>query len=236
MDYFYCTPEKISHNTVTIDGDEFNHLIHVMRKKEGDHIRVIDGIGTAYDVQLINISRRFAQGMCTAIFHNYNEPPVSITLAVGILKNPSRFDFLVEKVTELGVRTIVPLLTKRTIPSHAKIDRWQKLALAGMKQCGRSVLPTVKELLHLGDFLTQSQSNSIRLLAHEAADEAITLGSQLHKKASDITILIGPEGGFDDDELDECKNAGFTLFSLGKRRLRTETAAIAASSLIVSAI
>lgn len=234
MDYFYCPPEKISDGSVIIDGDEFNHLIHVMRKREGDRIRVVDGAGTAYDVHLVEVARRYAKGSVSATHRNHNEPPFNLTIAVGILKNPSRFDFLVEKVTELGARTIIPLLTKRTIPSHAKVDRWRKLALAAMKQCNRSVLPSVRDVLPLGEL--PDDPDAVKLIAHESADPGATLPSMIRGKPSAVTIVIGPEGGFDDEEIAHLSALGYRPFSLGERRLRTETAAVVAAAMAVSVI
>src|SRR5437879_6145287 len=141
MDYFYTPPKNISTDSLVLDGEEFAHLIHVMRKNEGDEIRVVDGMGTAYDVRLGAVKKHMVRCNILRTLPNHHEPSRSVTLAVGILKNPSKFDFLVEKATEIGVHEIVPLQTERTIPGHAKVDRWQKLALAAMKQCGRSYLP-----------------------------------------------------------------------------------------------
>src|SRR5258707_81233 len=143
MDYFYCPPQNIRNDTFLIDDEEFSHLVHVMRKKEGDEIMIVDGGGHAFEARIEEVRQKTARGTITRGYTNLHEPRIDVTVAVGILKNPSKFDFLVEKVTELGVRQIVPLLTERTIPAHAKIDRWQKLALAAMKQSGRSFLPRV---------------------------------------------------------------------------------------------
>jgi 16S rRNA (uracil1498-N3)-methyltransferase len=228
MDYFYTSPDNISNTSVRIDGEEFSHLTHVMRKKTGDIIRVIDGMGAAYDVCLETIARGTATGKILTMLQHHNEPGIDLTLAVGILKNPSKFDFLVEKITELGVKEIIPLLTERTIPSHAKIDRWQKLALAGMKQSGRSYLPIVRELTPLEQFLQSKPRFDALFVAHEKA-----AGSPTHARQSlrSAIVLIGPEGGFSDDEINRCSQAGFQQLYFGERRLRTETAAIVAATL-----
>ena len=229
MDYFYTPPHLITASDLTIDGDEFIHLTHVMRKKPGDGIRVVNGAGTAYDVTIAEISKRTARCEITATHSRLNEPQIDVTLGVAILKNASKFDFLVEKVTELGVNTIVPLITERTIPIHAKTARWQKLALAAMKQSCRCVLPAVKELVHFNDFLTSTSQHSLRLIPHEKAVRPLTEACRLASKqaASSIIICIGPEGGFSEAEITHAQGAGFVPVSLGPRRLRTETAAIA---------
>src|SRR5882672_11433601 len=99
MDHFYSPPDHFTKDSVSIDGDEFAHLTHVMRKKAGDEIRVVDGIGRAFDVRLDRIDGKIAHGKILASYLSYHEPAVEVSLAVGVLKNPSKFDFLVEKVS-----------------------------------------------------------------------------------------------------------------------------------------
>src|SRR5207237_291502 len=157
----------ISKDSLLLDGEEFSHLVHVMRKKEGDEIRVVDGMGTAYDVQLGAVTKHMVRCGILETHSHHHEPSRLVTLGVGVLKNPSKFDFLVEKSTELGVHEIIPLQTERTIPHHAKVERWQKLALAAMKQCGRSYLPIVRTLTTLDELITQRDRFALRLIAHE---------------------------------------------------------------------
>jgi 16S rRNA (uracil1498-N3)-methyltransferase len=228
MDYFYTT--QIHGSDFTIDGEEAAHLTHVMRKKEGDEIRIVDGKGTAYDARIESVSKRAAAGVILQAYPGHHEPSCNVTLAVALLKNPSKFDFLVEKVTELGVHEIIPLLTERTIPSHAKSDRWQKLALAAMKQSGRSYLPAVQPLRTLADVLAASGAFDRTLIAHERPLEGRSVPAQFQEVSSAI-ILIGPEGGFSDAEMEKALAAGYQPWYLGERRLRTETAAVVAAAL-----
>ncbi len=233
MDYFYCPPQQIDSHQVVIDEEEFSHLVHVMRKKVGDEIFVVDGVGTAYDVVLTDIRRKTAVGRIREKHPGHNEPGLSLTLAVGILKNPSKFDFLVEKITELGVREIIPLRTERSIPSHARVDRWQKLALAAMKQSGRSYLPLVSPLRDLEEFLAAERSVGVRLVALETMRGGGPAGVPVVGDAGSAIGLIGPEGGFTDEEAGRCLGAGYQPVTLGVRRLRTETAAIVLASLLL---
>jgi 16S rRNA (uracil1498-N3)-methyltransferase len=232
MDYFYVPPERIEAGYVVIDGEELAHLAHVMRKKEGDEIMVVDGEGNAFDVLLSTVTKRSARGIIRKSYAKYHEPAIHVTLAVGILKNPSKFDFLVEKATEVGVTEIIPLRTDRTIPSRAKSPRWQKLALSAMKQCGRSCLPRVKNLTGFDDVLRAGAGYGRKLIAHP---ESVRAGSPgLSPPAAERTlILVGPEGGFTEDEIARALGAGFEPVFLGERRLRTETAAVALAALII---
>ncbi|MBI3194235.1 MAG: 16S rRNA (uracil(1498)-N(3))-methyltransferase [Ignavibacteriae bacterium] len=231
LDYFYSPKKNISGDVVHIEGDEFLHLTHVMRKQEGDILRVVDGEGTAYEVELTNLTKKVAEGKILETFYHHNESECSVTLAVGILKNPSRFDFLIEKVTELGVKNIIPLQTERTIPSHAKVERWQKLALSAMKQSCRSYLPIVHELTTL-ELLAGSEVNyEQKILCHEKSGENCIDVEHRGRQKKSILILIGPEGGFSEAEVTKLSERRFSVVSLGERRLRTETAAIVAVSL-----
>jgi 16S rRNA (uracil1498-N3)-methyltransferase len=239
-DTFYCPPSGITGDAIVIGGDEFSHLAHVMRKREGDALMVVDGKGTAYEAVISAIEKRSARCAIVKRHSGYHEPAVGVTLGVGILKNPSKFDFIVEKATELGVSVVVPLLTERTIPGPGKgdrkSDRWRKLALAAMKQCGRSLWPEVRELTPLGTLLKDSGPYGMKLVAHERLTGdggGMPAAGGLTPPVKSVLILVGPEGGFSDGEVALCREAGFETVYLGERRLRTETAAIASLALVM---
>ncbi len=231
-DVFYAPPSHIGEADITLEGPELQHLALVMRKKEGDAIRVVDGAGTVYEAVVRRLSRAAACCAITARRTGEGEGHVALTLGVGLLKNPAKFDFIVEKATELGVRTIVPLETQRTIGRHAcKTERWQKLAIAAMKQSGRAVLPRVSPVTPLAAFLAAAPGDALRLMAHTEAGTALTelLRGQPERPA--IWLTVGPEGGFTEEEAREAAGAGFQFAGLGPRRLRAETAAIVATAL-----
>jgi len=233
MEYFYTPPHLVTHNNLTIEGDEFAHLTHVMRKRVGDMLLVVDGAGQAYEVVIEEITRRTARCSINSRHERLHEPGIAVTLAVALLKNAARFDILVEKAAEIGVVGIVPLLTKRTIPEHPKTERWQKLALAAMKQSGRCLLPNIHEPVSLTDFVHTSPASSLKFIPHEQ-ETARTISSLLNSYPSaSAVICIGPEGGFTNEEIAVATGAGFHTVSLGPRRLRTETAAIVASAAVI---
>jgi len=229
MEYFYAPPAAVTPPTLTIGGEEFTHLTHVMRMREGDALRVVDGAGHAYDALITSIGRREAACRITAAHERLHEPARALTLGAGMLKNPSRFDYLVEKAVELGVSRIVPLITERTIPRQGKRERWQKLCVAAMKQSGRCVLPRVDEPLPFGSFITTCGA-SLNLIPHQDATQP--LAAALTDRSGGVALCIGPEGGFSDAEIDAARAAGFQPVSLGARRLRTETAAVVACALL----
>lgn len=236
LDFFYTPSEKIKDDQVIVDEDEFNHLVHVMRKKVGERIMVVDGLGNAYEVLIKNIIKKSAECKIIQSFKNYNESNLYLTLAVGILKNPSKFDFLVEKAVEMGVKRIIPLSTERTIPQSAKIHRWQKLSLAAMKQSRRSYLPEISELISFNNLLRQSEKYQHKIIFHNTYSKDLSLNyfdiaSGILR--DNIIMLIGPEGGFTEEEVKMAMDYNFMTVNLGKRRLRTETAAIAACSILL---
>jgi 16S rRNA (uracil1498-N3)-methyltransferase len=230
MEYFYTPLDLVGPDSLTVAGEEFAHLTHVMRKAPGDSVRVVDGRGTAYDVTIQDISRKSARCLITARHPGLHEPARKVVIATALLKNSANFDYLVEKVTELGVAAIVPLLTERTIPRHARIDRWRKIALAAMKQSGRCLLPEVHALTPLGAFLHQAPADSARIIPHEKTEHP-RLRDVVVKSGTAVHMCIGPEGGFSEEEMERAVSAGFQPVSLGPRRLRTETAAIVSAAL-----
>ncbi len=166
MDYFYVQPDQIIGNAIVLRGEESKHLARVLRKNIGETVFVTDGNDRMYEAVITEIGKPETHCTIKAIHHKYHEPSVDVVLAVSLLKNPARFDFLVEKATELGVRHILPLKCERTISSQEKHDRLEKLAITAMKQCGRSWLPRIASLMTLDD-LFKSSTQDLKLLPHE---------------------------------------------------------------------
>jgi len=235
MECFHVQPDDIHGSMLTLRGDESRHLVRVLRKKIGERVWVTNGMDQMFEAEVAEIAS--AQTTCRIIevLDRFNEPAIEVTLGVSLLRNPSRFDYLVEKATELGARRIVPLLCERTIPRHAKTDRFRNLALAAMKQCCRSFLPVIESPLPLGDFFQRGGDATLCVLPHEQAQPGSTI-PRLLSGSSAVTqalIAVGPEGGFSDPELSAGKQYHWSIVSLGNRRLRSETAALASLTLIL---
>ena len=232
MEYFYVKPEDVTSHGLTLRGDESKHLVRVLRKNIGDRIFVADGNEMMYEAILAKIGKTETRCTIAAIHHKYNEPLIDVTLAVSILKNPARLDYLVEKTTELGVRTIFPISCERTISHNEKQKRLEKIALSAMKQCGRSWLPRIQPLQSLKSLIDNSSHYQLKFVLHEKIDSSHTVASELklHEDIHSLLIVVGPEGGFTDEETTYAVHAGFKSISLGTRRLRTETAAVEAVS------
>ena len=230
MDYFYADPSDIRGQTLVLRGNEHNHLARVLRKKVGDRIAVTDGLDNSYRVVIRSLERHVAECEILETKAHFNEPAVEVTLAASLLRNPARFDFLVEKATEAGVRTIIPLRCERTVPKHEKHARWEKIALAALKQSGRSHLPEISALTEFGELAPHASDYLLRLIPHEGTDVSSFVSEILkrHALADSILIAVGPEGGFSERELELARGHDFLPVSLGPRRLRSETAALLA--------
>ena len=231
---FYAPPALITDGRVVLPDDEARHAVRVLRHRPGDEIVVVDGVGGRHLVRLTETDKRGAAGEIVATEREVGEPPYHLTVALGTLKNASRFETFAEKAVELGVAEIVPLLTARTERMSLKPKRMENILVAAMKQSGRSRLPVFAEPTSIAEILTD-RAGGLRILCHEAADPDAILPRVLDRLGVDeaITVLVGPEGGFSDDEVRQAQAAGWTVASLGPRRLRAETAAIVAAAAVM---
>ncbi|MDD8019169.1 MAG: 16S rRNA (uracil(1498)-N(3))-methyltransferase [Bacteroidota bacterium] len=234
-EYFYVPAEHIIDQHIVIDGEEAKHLARVLRKQPGDLIWVVDGNGTAYEAVIRLATLEMVE--CEILYEHvhHHEPDVDVTLAVAQLKNPSRMDWVIEKGTELGVRTFIPLQTTRTIAKSPKEERWNHIALAAMKQSGRCILPKILPPMSLDIVVANAQQYDMKLIPYERTDHVLFISEALkyRKPPRSVLIVIGPEGGFTNEEILTAEKAEFIQVSLGRRRLRTETAAIIAASWVV---
>jgi 16S rRNA (uracil1498-N3)-methyltransferase len=189
----------------------------------------VDGRGTIYHATIAEI--RPTEVMCDVASVEHLDEPNRIVLGVGVLKNPARLDYLVEKATELGVNEIVFLVTERSVSTRLKTGHWEKLALSAMKQSGRSHLPHIAGLASFGEFLKTPAGDCLKLIPHEQiASPSLLQVRAMHRHRS-FQICIGPEGGFTEGEVGQAEDAGYHAVSLGPYRLRTETAAVTAVAL-----
>lgn len=239
---FYTEPKNISPDKLEIKGEELKHLVRVMRKQERDVIEVVDGQGNTYTAVLSKITKQFAQGEIQKRTRYAGEPNFQLTLAQAIPKG-NRFDLVVEKGTEIGVSVFIPLLCEHSIveASAARLDRWQKVAIAAMKQSTRSVLPEITPAQTVHDVIRKKGLLKPGLIAEggdgsRSLSEIINGLQQKSVQLKSAVVLIGPEGGFSANEVDLALENGFHKFTLGRRRLRSETAGIVASAILMELI
>jgi len=224
---FYVHPNQIKNNIFILDEFESNHLINVLRLKINDQILIIDGVGCAYVSLIKNISKKNVSGEIQKKYKHLGENQLNITIAPGLIKR-NRFENMMEKAVELGVREIQPLILDHCQIKHMNFDRIKKIIISSSKQCKRSFFPILKSPISLEEYLN-NQSN---LIIAGSQKSEVHLREALSKISRDINVIIGPEGDFSDDEYALLENKDILLYSLGSRRLRSETACIASISIL----
>ncbi len=235
MELFYVQPNNCKTKNLVLQGDEHHHLMRVMRCSLGDEVWATDGRGTLFRTKVGGIFKDHTELEVQEKKLEAEHPPFHLTLGLSLLKNPGRIEFAIEKCTEIGVGAFVPVTSSRTISQTAKTQRWHSIALAAIKQSCRYYLPDIKEVMELEQVLKYAQKFSLKLLAHEKSAlplQNVVQDSERHKDVQ-VFLLIGPEGGFTDEEVDSAEKTGFITMSLGSKRLRSETAAVVGSTLIL---
>jgi 16S rRNA (uracil1498-N3)-methyltransferase len=231
---FYAPVDHFSDDRVVLPEDEARHAVGVLRHGVGDVLRVVDGEGRAVFVRLDKATKTAVEGIVEREDEREIEPPIRVTIGIGMIKHRSRFETLLEKATELGVRDIVPLITWRTERDRIREERAEGILVSAMKQSHRSWLPRLHEPTPVSTFVETSQHDA-RVICHEAHGDENASEIRLRRDSS-LALMIGPEGGFTEDEVGDAVQHGWQLMQFGPRRLRAETAAIAAIASIIGAV
>lgn len=238
MARFFIPTEQIFGNQVKIIGSDVNHVKNVLRLKAGDRIEVFDGFQNVYLCEIKEFNQAFIRGTILSVRTEETEPKIDLTLAQCLLKG-KKMDFVVQKATELGVNSIIPVISERSIPKiedkvEQKISHWQKISKEAAEQSGRTKIPEVRLLIHFEDLMKTVENYTLALLPWEGEKETklkdLLTGTRVHGFTGQLIILIGPEGGFSLSEVEAAKARGLKTVSLGKRILRAETATITALS------
>ena len=219
------------HSQLTLDSGQARYLTRALRLRLGDTLTLFDGSGGEYDAKIVRVGKNDVDVETGAFLDRSAESNLAIRLVQGISKG-DRMDTVVQKATELGVQRITPILSEYSVvrlddgKASKRRDHWQKIAQSACEQCGRNVVPIIDEVISMNTWYDKSQSGfSTRVVL--APDAPATLSS-VASPGTELTLLIGPEGGFSSTEQERAISTGFEPVSLGPRILRTETAAIAA--------
>lgn len=249
---FYAPPSAFTQEgnvlTVTLAPEESRHLRDVLRLKADDEAFVFDGEGIEYRCRVVDGGRgaggRAGLKVEERVAAPRAESPLDLTLSVALLKG-EKFDLVVQKATELGATRIVPVVTKRAdvrlredaADAGRRVARWQRLALEAAKQSGRARVPEILAPAALSDVLPeggQEGGGAVARVMFTERDGQNLDGwrAAMGAAPSSVTALVGPEGGWEDEEIRRAQNAGWTIVTLGGRTLRAETAAIVAATLL----
>ncbi len=227
MQLFFNASIDANTKEFTFDKSESKHIIKVLRKSEGDQLSITNGKGVFFEIIILTANPKKCIGKIINI-KSVDQLPYSLHLAVAPTKLNDRYEWFLEKATEIGITEITPIICDHSERKIINLDRFEKKIQSAMKQSFKSYLPKLNEAITFKKFLILQENNTQqKLIAHCEETRKKTLKSVLKKRA-DTTILIGPEGDFSSNEINKSIRIGFAPISLGKSRLRTETAAIVA--------
>lgn len=237
---FYVSKEQITDDKVYIDGTDVNHIKNVLRLEKGDWIIACDKEGTDYVSRISDISSERVVLNIEKVQDSDTELPCKIVLFQGLPKK-DKMEFIIQKAVELGVSKIVPVAMKRCVvklddkKADKKAKRWQTIAEAAAKQSGRGIIPEVTNPVSIKEAFDIACGLEYNMIPYELQD-GIEKSREIVKECctkKSVGIFIGPEGGFEKDEVEEAVSRGIKPISLGKRILRTETAGIAVVSIMM---
>ncbi len=226
MQLFYA-PE-ITTPLYTLPEEESGHCVRVLRLKQGDELHITDGRGTLYRAEVEEAHPKHCTIRIVEEHHEWEKRPYRLIVAVAPTKNIDRIEWFVEKATECGIDRIVPILCDHSERKVIKGERLEKIAVSAMKQSLKAYKPQIAPLTPIRTLLAEP-FEGVRLIAHCEEDvERVFMGDVIHR-GEDVMVLIGPEGDFSKEEIEAARKAGFREITLGQSRLRTETAALAAT-------
>ncbi|NNE61587.1 MAG: 16S rRNA (uracil(1498)-N(3))-methyltransferase [Woeseia sp.] len=224
-----------ANSEVTLRGDAARYIGRVLRARPGDLLTLFDGRGEEFSTRIQQIDKNCIELRLGEGSRRDTESPLAVRLLQGISRG-DRMDFVVQKSTELGVHRITPLQTEFSVVrlnaqrAAKRLQHWQGICASACEQCGRNVLPVIDGALTLSDFLSlKCPTETTRLMLSPEATETM---ESLKKPTGSVELLIGPEGGFSEQESTLARQHGFLPIAIGPRVLRTETAAVAAVALV----
>lgn len=245
MQTFFVETDQIdkTNNLITIVGEDVNHIKNVLRYNVEDEIQICEKSlePKKYLCKINELSKNKIECKIINEITTSNETNINLCIIQGLPK-AEKMELILQKCTELGVKKFIPLETKRCVvkikgnDANKKILRWQKIAEVASKQCGRDIIPKVENKITIDELVKKIPEYDAVLVAYEK-EKSNLIKSQLQKlkqlNLKSIAIIIGPEGGFEESEIELLKNAGAKVISLGNRILRTETAPIVLSTIII---
>lgn len=241
MRRFFTEPQNISENIAAIYEDA-THITKVLRMKAGDAILVFDGTGCEYICELLSINKDKCEAKILSSKFSEQEPKTRVNIYQGIPKS-GKMEGIIQKSVELGVYSIIPVAMDRCVSKleagkkqDDKINRWNKVAIEAAKQCGRGIIPKVDAPMNFSDAIDKMSKAPLSIMPYEilATSDNSNLKSILSENsATEISVIIGPEGGFSESEAALAKKSGIKLIGLGPRILRTETVSSAILAIIM---
>lgn len=237
MPRIYFPASETTGDQIRITGEKSHYLISVLRCHKDDELILFNGKGGCFRTKILKVDKKEVITEVIEKFPCDTESPLYIILVQGLVKG-EKMDMIVQKTTELGVKKIIPVITKRSqLRDTKKVQRWRKIAEEAARQCGRSIVPDIQELVRFGNLFKDNTEKKKGLIFYEGGERKLSetveiLKTELKEIGEDIYLIIGPEGGFAEDEIKMANDKGFLITSFGRRILRAETAAISSVALI----
>lgn len=240
MYHFFVTPEQITEEYAVITGQDVNHIRNVLRMKVGEQIGIRDGISRNYICELEEIGSGEIRAKILSADEGSSELPARIYLFQGLPKS-DKMELVVQKAVELGAYQIIPVSTRRAVvkldrkKEEAKVKRWNTIAESAAKQSGRMLVPEVTSVVTLKEAYAFANTLDISLIPYELAEGMADTKNIIRqvKPGMQVGVFIGPEGGFDVEEVEQAMESGIHPITLGRRILRTETAGLTALSILM---
>ncbi|TXB66956.1 16S rRNA (uracil(1498)-N(3))-methyltransferase [Vicingus serpentipes] len=229
MNIFY-TPNITNTNTFVLDETESKHAIKVLRLNQGDEICLVDGKGSFYIAEINNAHQKKCEVKIIKHEKEENNKP-RIHIAIAPTKNNDRLEWFIEKTTEIGISEISPIICDHSERKFLKTERLEKRAISAMKQSLKATLPLINDSINFKNFVNSIPETTEKYIAHCYNENQKHL-KEIYPGSKDCVVLIGPEGDFSLQEVELALNNGFTPISLGKSRLRTETAGLVACNIL----
>ena len=240
MTRFFISSDQIKDNSVILKGEDRHHLLNVLRQGPGDEITVLNGKGEEYLVRITDVTVDQVKGEIVKQVERQSEPQVKITL-VQSLPKADKFEWILQKNTELGVSRFQPVFTERSnikldqAAQSRKLERWNKIIREAAEQSGRQIIPVLEPIRRWSEMLAAYSGVGLVLIPWEG-ESGQSLKQVLERQPGipgSVTVLIGPEGGFSLKEVEEAKEKGAIPVTLGPRILRTETAGLVVASALL---
>lgn len=238
MHRFFVEKEWIYDNKVEIKGEDVKHIKNVLRLKVGDKITICDGETTDYLTEIQEIESNQIIGSIICKGRSEGESPIDVVLYQGLPKS-SKMDLIIQKATELGIKKIVPVVTERTVvkienqnKEKKKLERWNKIALEASKQSKRGQIPEVGNIISFDNMLKEIKEDFV-IVPYENERKIGAKETLKEYNGKKISIVIGPEGGFESSEIDKLQDIDSNIITLGPRILRTETAGFTTIAIVM---
>ena len=239
MHRFFAEPGQIGEKEIVITGADVNHIRNVLRMRTGEEVLIADGRGAEYRCKLTDLSENEVRAQILWKLDGNAELASAVTLFQGLPKS-DKMDLIVQKCVELGVDRIVPVSTKRAVvkldakKEETRLKRWNTISESAAKQSGRGVIPEVSGVMSFEKALEEAKKLDVLLIPYERAEHMAETRRVMGeiRPGQSVGIFIGPEGGFEESEVEEAVAAGAKAITLGKRILRTETAGLAVMSML----